>query len=88
MCPSAMLGGGVALLPVAARQGDTAQSPWLLTVSGVVLDSVSSVTLLFTDGSRSATAEVHNNVFQVSVSGHSTVDIAGYTANGQTYSVR
>jgi hypothetical protein len=88
MCPSAMLDGGVALFPAAIRQKDNPASPLLLTISGVALDGVSTLALSFSDGSVSATAKVHNNVFQFSVGGHSGADITGYTVDGRTYSLR
>jgi hypothetical protein len=87
VCFWATLAGGVTLSPSAVRAAGPHKDLWDLTVSGLAVDGVKHVDLVFKDGS-SLGADVANNVFDVrTVTDQDATDIVGYRVDGTSFTL-
>jgi hypothetical protein len=86
-CFTAFLDGGIAIAPSSVRASDDPSAAWDITISGIAVDGVKSVEILFADGGADV-LEVVNNVFHSKTRGrYSAGDIVGYKVAGTEYSL-
>jgi hypothetical protein len=80
-CFTAFEPGGVATSLSDGRVQDSEVAPFEITINGIAVDGVSTVSFHLNDG-VSVNASVSNNTFSATIPGHTVNDLSGYTVTG------
>jgi hypothetical protein len=83
-CILAFRDGGIHPYIQVERKWDSEDAPFVVKVDGVAIDGAKTVEFFFQDG-KTTSAQVVDNVFQLTIGGEGPNDIVGYAVDGARY---